>query len=223
VNISATLSPGVNLSSADMPVLSFWHRYALEINQDWGFVEVSTDGGTNWKTLYFVTGFSSGWKEEKVDLSEYVLLSDVRIRFRLKTNGSIQFDGWYIDDVCIQETATSPISYPFFDDMEDTSLTNANWHSSSWELVPVGHSGIFCWTDSPEGNFPIDFDYTSLTLANTIDLTTAANPQLIFWHHYRTYTSDHCYVEISTNNGHDWITKATFSGTQTTWIQSQVN
>ncbi|MFH1689655.1 MAG: hypothetical protein ABIE42_05390, partial [Candidatus Eisenbacteria bacterium] len=63
VDVKATLASGIDLSSAAMPVLSFWERYVLETNADFGYVDVSTDGGSSWSTIYFVNGTELGWVE----------------------------------------------------------------------------------------------------------------------------------------------------------------
>ena len=194
-SIEKSIALKIDLRTATMPVLSFWHRYSLETNKDYGYVDVSGDSGKTWTTMYFVTGHKTDWREEKIDLTEYALKEDVRIRFRIKTDAQNRYDGWYIDDVRIAET-TASISYPFSDDMETVSLTEANWISSSWDLIltPHAHSGTRCWTDSPEGDMPYATTYSSLTLAGTIDLSTAVNPQMTFWHHHELYQG---YVEIS--------------------------
>jgi len=161
-NTEISLNMSIDLRFATMPVLSFWHRYSLEPNSDYGYVDVSDDSGQTWTTLYFVTGHQTEWVEEKIDLTEYALKEDVRVRFRLKTDGQTRYDGWYIDDVRIAET-TASISYPFFDDMETVSTTENNWHSSSWDVIwtSQAHSGVKCWTDSPEGNMPGNVKYQS--------------------------------------------------------------
>jgi hypothetical protein len=217
VNISATISAGIDLSGAIMPVLTFWHRYSLEPNADFGYLDVSADLGKTWSTIYFVTGHHTDFKEDKIDLTPYSLLSDVRIRFRLQTNDSITFDGWYIDDVSIDET-TATVSYPFFDDMESGT---ENWLTSSWELFIPGHSPDHCLTDSPVGNTPY-YVYPLLTLASTIDLSKAKNPQLTFWHHYYTYY-DYCYVDVSTDKGRTYTTLRQYYGQQANWVQEQID
>lgn len=114
------------------------------------------------------------------------------------------------------------IVYPFFDDMENSVLTHANWLSSSWELDDNACSGDSIWTDSPWGNYPYWVNLgssgrfnSSLTLAGNIELPAdpQAHPQLMFQHHYEI-GSDWGYVEISENDGHTWDTRATFRGTQ---------
>ena len=119
--VNTALQTAVNLTTAQMPVLPFIERrrYALEaIMPDFGYVEVSVNGGTTWSTIYFVTGTELGWREEQIDLSAYALQTNVRVRFRMQTNSSGRYDGWYMDDVRIEETATPLLSYPFADDME---------------------------------------------------------------------------------------------------------
>ena len=125
--MNTALEISIDLSSATMPVLSFWHRHSLEANADWGYVEVSANMGSTWTTVYYTTGTKTSWEQDKIDLTNYVGNTDVRIRFRLQSNSANNLDGWYIDDVCIEESVCT-ISYPFFDDMEGGG---GNWLSSS--------------------------------------------------------------------------------------------
>ena len=223
-NVNTALTTNIDLTDAEMPVLHFWHRYSLEPNYDFGYVDVSGDGGSNWTTLYFVTGHSGGWLEEAIDLSVYAYLSDVRIRFRLTSNGSTTFDGWYIDDVSIDETGTPTLSFPFFDDMEDEEVTKANWLSSSWELLDTeGHSGTHCWTDSPMGNSN-KYTYSTLTLDGTLDLSDSTYPQLTFWHKGRSFYYS-VLVQVSTDAGHNWTTiwGPPYDYNQGNWTQTQID
>jgi hypothetical protein len=223
-NANTALEMRIDLRTATIPVLSFWHRYSLETNKDYGYVDVSSDAGKTWSTQYFVTGHVTDWREEKIDLTEWALKEDVRIRFRLKTDAQNRYDGWYIDDVKMAET-TATISYPFSDDMETVSLTEDNWLSSSWDLIltPHAHSGTRCWTDSPEGGMPAVKSKSKLTLAGTIDLSTAVNPQMTFWHHHELYK--YGYVEVSDNYGQSgtYTKLKTYSYTQDDWVQEQVD
>ena len=219
-SVNTALQTAVDLSSAQMPVLSFWERYVLEPNVDFGYVDVSTDGGSSWTTIYFATGTELGWREEQIDLSDYVGQTDVRIRFRVQTNSAGRYDGWYIDDVCIDETATPSIPYPFVDDMEGPG-THDNWISSSWELVTTEyHSPTHSWSDSPDGSVPWHEPGSYLTLSGVIDLSGAQCPQLTFWHLRALQSSG--YVDVSTNYGHDWTAIASWSGTQP-WSLAQVD
>ncbi|MBI4286475.1 MAG: immune inhibitor A [Chloroflexi bacterium] len=197
-NANTAIEFSVDLRTAQMPVLSFWHQYALQTNNDFGYVDISTDG-TNWRTMFFVTG-NSTWKEEKIDITEFALQDNVRIRFRLWSNDSGTADGWYIDDVSVAETTKTAFAYPFFDDMEDTAITESNWLSSSWEPKVPGHSGTYYWGSNPEGVTAPGTD-SSLTLASTIDLTNAVHPQLTFWQRYNLNYQSSMYVQVSTSKG----------------------
>ena len=220
-NIDVSLRTSIDLSDGVMPVLSFWHRYELENYADFGYVEVSTDNGVTWSRLYFATGSQADWHEVKIDLTSYAHLPQVMIRFRLTSNGSLTYDGWYIDDVRVEESTTA-ISYPFFDDMETEA---GNWYASSWGLISPGHSGDNCFTDSPFGNY-VWANYTALTLAGAIDLSGAQNPQLTFWHHYSIGRYDSAHVQIAYYDGQvwHWSTLATYGyGTQDNWQRVQLD
>jgi len=228
-NVEICLNMSVDLRFATMPVLSFWHKYSLESNKDYGYVDVSDNSGLTWTTLYFVTGDQTDWVEEKIDLTEYAWKEDVWVRFRLKTDNQNRYDGWYIDDVRIAE-ATASISYPFFDDVEDVVATANNWDTSSWDVLwgSNAHSGVNCWTDS-EGNMPAVRSQSSFTIAGTIDLSTAVNPQMTFWHHHQ-FSSGYGphiygYVEVSDNYGQSGTYKIhkTYYRTQNDWIQEQID
>ncbi|RZB30236.1 MAG: hypothetical protein SRB1_02516 [Desulfobacteraceae bacterium Eth-SRB1] len=223
----------VDLGAANMPVLTFWHKCTFDNNSDYGYIEVREDGTTTWKRLYFVTGTIASWTEERMDLSNYAG-KKIDIRFRLVSDNDTQSDGWYIDDINIDETGTVAFTYPFIDDMEGVATSAANWHSSSWDLVVDGCSGSYAFTDSPEGDYG-SLVSSELVMANSIDLNGALHPQLTFWHKYDTrncpdsssdggcdYSQkdyDYARVYLSTYNGQPgtWKELAAFKGSQTTW------
>ncbi len=228
-DLDASLKLTIDLLSAVKPVITFWHYHTFETDADFGFLEISKDLGSSWSRRFFVTGNSLGWKKSDVDITEYAGYDNIMIRFRVVTNSSGQNDGWYIDDVTIDET-TATISYPFIDTMDDTTSYD-NWFSSNWELVSGGHSSPDCFHDSPYGHYP-DNIYSGLTQANTMDLSSAVRPQLTFWHKYQIETypyaggyQDYAYIQISDNNGAEgtYTTLATYNGSQTNWTQVQID
>jgi len=240
-NEDTSLQITLDLGTANMPVLSFWHRYTFEnASTDYGYIEVREVGATTWKRLFFATGTLAAWTEEQVDLSDYAG-KEIEIRFRVVSDGDIQSDGWYIDDIRVGETQSSIISYPFSDDME-APATAGNWHSSSWALVSDAHSGVMAWTDSPYGNYGL-FTSSELVMANSIDLSAAVYPQLSFWHKYDTrncpgnyyssnngcasYIQDYDYatVYLSTYNGQPgtWNELAAFKGDSSGWSREVID
>jgi subtilisin family serine protease len=72
-------------------------RYQLESAYDYGYIELSKDQGQTWIELKKVTG-SSDWTTLSLSLKDVLQGASVfRIRFRLKTDYSITYDGWDID------------------------------------------------------------------------------------------------------------------------------
>ena len=130
VDASLTLGSSVDLSSAARPVLRFRHRHQLEDGYDFGYVEVSTDGGSSWSdVLATYTGTQSSWTREQLDLAAYVGEADVRVRFRLVSDGTVNADGWYVDDVAIAE-APEPVvlDAPF---AVETNSLELSWSQSA--------------------------------------------------------------------------------------------
>ncbi|MBI4283376.1 MAG: immune inhibitor A, partial [Chloroflexi bacterium] len=226
-NTDTSLWTTINLSMAVMPVLDFWHKYSLEKNKDFGYIEASINGGSTWTRIYFVTG-GNDWVNEKVDLSGYTGQAQVMLRFRLVSDASGTADGWYIDDVSINETPFA-ISYPFSDDMESGP---GKWLSSSWGLVGPGNGSPNAWTDSPEGNYLND-NWMELVLGSVIDLRGTTKPQLTFWHKYDLvnttasydYETDYGRVYVSNYYGQSgsWQQLAAYTGTQSTWTRVKLD
>jgi len=237
-NADTSLQITVDLGSANMPVLAFWHRHALESNADHAYIEAREVGASSWLKLYFVTGTSPDWVKELVELSEYAG-KQVQLRFRLTSNSSTQSDGWYIDDISIDETTRAPLPYPFVDDM-DSGATLANWHTSSWERVPDSNSGAYAYTDSPAGDYG-HLVYSDLVMASNIDLSGAVHPKLSFWHKYDTRNCiqhsgsggcsseandvDYGIVYLSTYNGQPgtWNQIASFKGAQSEYVKKEID
>ncbi len=108
-NQSITLtSKPLNLKWEQDVELVFWHRYDLEFAFDFGYVEISSDISAGFDPLTdFTNGWFFGevpqttWVEQHIPIPAAYLKENVRIRFRLETDFSVQRDGWYIDDVKI--------------------------------------------------------------------------------------------------------------------------
>ena len=80
------LRTAVNLAGADVPVLRFRDRFSLAVN-DYGFLEVSPDGGS-WTRLYCAQGGQTNWAEHEVCLIQWKGQANLRIRFYLSTDGA---------------------------------------------------------------------------------------------------------------------------------------
>lgn len=99
---SMTLKNPVNCSGKDAVVLSFWHKYATQIDKDFCRVEVSSNNGSTWQEAAKYSGTVSALHEAKIDITKYANnSSNVKVRFRLTSDASTVADGWYLDDVLI--------------------------------------------------------------------------------------------------------------------------
>ncbi|MGR2752442.1 immune inhibitor A domain-containing protein [Agromyces arachidis] len=120
-----------------------WNDYVIELDWDYGFVEVSTDGGDSWTELkvydesgaevttsdsyadpngnmatfgdkkYGLTGDSHGWQHQYVDLAAYAGQT-VDLRLRQTTDAAYLDRGWFADDFSV----TSGTDTVWTDDVE---------------------------------------------------------------------------------------------------------
>lgn len=77
--------------------LRFWHYYAMELNRDFGFLEINNGSGL-WSLVGIYTGFSGIWQQVNHDLSVYDGQT-IQIRFRFISDFNTFDEGWYIDDI----------------------------------------------------------------------------------------------------------------------------
>ena len=117
----------MDLTSSTTPVLDFWQIAKTESGWDKCYIEISTNNGTSWSALpdslylgessnYASKGYfdetayaawsnaadNSMWKMERFSLAAYKDDS-VRVRFKLHSDSGIQKEGWYLDDITVQE------------------------------------------------------------------------------------------------------------------------
>ncbi len=114
-----TLAP-VDLTGITAGTVSFWARWDIEADWDAVFFEASTDGGGVWAPLAtawtqpaagqggqipaaapLFEGTQTDWVQNSVDLAPWLGLADVRFRFRLSSDASQTYDGFYFDDFVI--------------------------------------------------------------------------------------------------------------------------
>lgn len=139
-----TLATPWNFSAVTSPVLTFKTWYDIEEGWDFGFVQVSTNGGATWTSLpgttttdehdpdcYFIdelpgyTGYSGGWLNETVDLSAYAGAPQVWLRFRYETDPASLGLGWFLDDITVKDGTT----VLFADDAEGAT---GKWILQDW-------------------------------------------------------------------------------------------
>ncbi|MCB1183784.1 immune inhibitor A [bacterium] len=117
-NTTWAMAAGADLSGAFEGTFSFWARWEIEAVWDGAYCEVSDDGGASWTPLATAyTHASSGqggqspsgkpvfdgtrasWVLNSIDLAPWLGETDVRFRFRLASDTSINYSGFFVDDV----------------------------------------------------------------------------------------------------------------------------
>ena len=119
--------------------LRFWHDYEAETAEepggayDGGLVEISTNGGTSWTQITPVGGYpravvpspghplgigtplyagdTEGFVQADFDLAAYAGQT-VRVRWRFVSDGYLELEGWYVDDVTVTGPGGQPVEVP---------------------------------------------------------------------------------------------------------------
>lgn len=185
--IDTTLRRSVDLTGLTSAELSFWTWYEIEDNWDFGFVQVSTDGGATWVSLPIegttvdavpdamesivanlpgFTGSSDGWVYKTFDLADY-LGQTIELQFRYMTDWGTTFAGYYLDDISVTGNGAAL----FFDDAE--TLDSA-WSVDGWSLEPGSgtkpHYYIMEWRNLAQMEIP----YEDISLVNFDNGLTSA-------------------------------------------------
>ncbi len=191
----------VNLTGSTWPVLRFWDRFAFADTGDWGYLEVSTNGST-WYRIYTTTNTRTAWAEQGIDLSQWKTADNLRIRFTVATNGSGSDDGWYLDDLSIAEHSGS-VALPFSDGAETGT---GNWLPAAWtQSADNPHTGVSCFRSTPSGLLMAS-GLHAMELAGELDLSSATDPQLVYWLRGTVADDGIFAAQVSTDGGVVWAT-----------------
>ena len=139
----------IDLTSASGATLSYWTHWEIEDKWDFGVVEISTDNGATWQHLiaphmdeasgngtqqtglHGYDGTQAAWVYEEIDLAAYTGHS-VYLRFRLMSDGSINKDGWYLDDIRIIQYSPNANKPPYI-----ATATNLGYQQYTGQPYPV--------------------------------------------------------------------------------------
>jgi immune inhibitor A len=130
-----TITRTVDVPAAADARFWMWNNYVIEEDWDYGFVEVSTDGGSTWNEQkvfdesgaevstpdgysdpngrmgdygnkkYGLTGATEEWQHQYVDLTPFAGQS-VQVRLRYATDAAFQERGWFADDLSVTADGT---------------------------------------------------------------------------------------------------------------------
>jgi len=161
----------------------------------------------------------------------------IKLLLTTKTNGITMSDDTLsiiigIPNYVFIDTTNNPLS------LWTVTSTPAN---PKWEATTLSYySSPTSYTDSKTGNYSNSATVT-MTLTNSIDLSSYQNPFLRFWTKYDIESDwDYGQVKISTNNGTTWIPlqgnytqpgtgsfqpngQPVYDGTQNNWVYEEIN
>ena len=130
-----------DLTTATAPVFSFASSWGFEQDYDYGYVEVSTDGGASWAKLkdtggVFVDDGSGNWGLNgrgqgtlTFDLAAYAG-QKITLRLHYTSDVGVQWEGWFADDFKLADGAATL----FTDDVENPPN---GWTTNHFVIVPL--------------------------------------------------------------------------------------
>ncbi len=145
--VTMTLTNSLNLSALSNPRLSYWTKWDIEDNWDYCQVKISTNGGSGWTPLEgtymnpgtgdfqptgepLYDGTQSSWVKEEILLSSFNL-TNVKFKFELKSDVSINRDGWYLDDIGVVYYTLIPVELSSFTASSDKEKVSLIWKTST--------------------------------------------------------------------------------------------
>lgn len=145
--VTMTLTNPVDLTGINNPRLTYWTKFDIEDDWDYGQVKVSTNNGSSWIPLEgeytepgtgsfqpngqpVYDGVESNWVREDIPLTGYTT-SQVKFQFQLRTDGSLTRDGWYVDDIAVIYYGIVPVELTSFTALPVNNRIELNWITAS--------------------------------------------------------------------------------------------
>ncbi len=145
--VTMTTTNIIDLSGLNNPRLTFWTKFDIENNWDYGQVKISTNNGLTWIPMEGLftepgvgtfqpngqpvyDGVQAGWVKEEISLSGFTN-NQVKIRFELRSDGSINRDGWYVDDIAVYYYGIIPVELTSFTASLINNNIELNWITAS--------------------------------------------------------------------------------------------
>ena len=140
-NADDYLDHSFDLAGATSPIFAFQSAWSFEADYDYGYVEVSTDGGSTWVKLADMDGTfvddgmgnlglnGEGTGALRFNLAPYAG-EQVVVRLHYTSDVGVQWAGWWADDFTLTDGATTI----FADDVESGT---DGWSTNRWVIVPL--------------------------------------------------------------------------------------
>ena len=104
-DLNATLSRSIDLTGKTSASVSAYLQGDLEVDYDYLYAEVSTNGGTSWTQVGTpIDGEFADWTLQSWDLSAFVG-ENIQFRFRVATDGGVASEA-FLDDISVTVDGT---------------------------------------------------------------------------------------------------------------------
>ncbi len=163
-----------DLSDAYFARVIFHHKYDIESGYDFGYVQVSTDSSdaAAWTTIGTFSGTQSAWVAETLNIPADFMGQQIYVRFLLETDGSVTKDGWYVDDVLLQQDV--PLSGVYLISLGYTVVDTFSGDNANGNLDP-GETAILKWLIANNGSdAAINVQSTLSTTSSYLTITSSS-------------------------------------------------
>jgi hypothetical protein len=153
--------------------LSFLAKYGAEFTYDYGYVQVSTDGGATYTSIPGdktvdgplgpgLNGTTTGFEQHTFDLSAYAGKS-ILLSFRYVSDGGVNEGGLLLDDIKLGGTLLSDGSSlaPFKSPTQIKPITVKNWDV---KLIGIDEAHALAWQFEFNGQDNISLNWIQLVL-----------------------------------------------------------
>ena len=177
-NESDLITPSFNCSGRTGVYLNYVHHwFGVEFTH--GYVEISSDGGSSWTTIFDYEKVSKGSlsapQDTTLDISSWAAgQTDVKVRFRY-TDGGQTGKYWYLDDIRIYADNDASVTKLLTPSWPDCSNSYSSTQSVSIRIKNEGVSSI--------SNIPVTCEIsggTSATLTGNVPGPVASGASVVY-------------------------------------------
>jgi hypothetical protein len=232
---NSLMSPSINcqgLSTVKLYLNGYFYYYSTY--PGYGYIEISTDGGTTWNVARALTASSTFYEFDgmnDIDISAWAAgQSNVKIGFRYTRPSTGTSGYWYLSNVRVGSDRNNIIFYDSFQGVQAYSTNFKiwvpdNWVTWNWEKVNNPTVAGNQWLNVISGTSPTCSPYEGIRMAeynsysatagsqarlysNAYDVSSAPTLKMSFamFHDSVSYQTytENIQVQVSTNNGVTW-------------------
>ncbi|MEL7592041.1 MAG: S8 family serine peptidase [Anaerolineaceae bacterium] len=142
-------SPVIDLSGngTNSTVIQWWDWKHIEsASYDWARLDVTKDGGVTWTPVWGPVGGVSdtSYNQQSAVVDASYNVANFQFRFYFKSDSSVQYEGWYVDDIGIFS-----FSVP-----SETVVYEEDFNATDGAYVPTGTPSVEWQWGVPSTTFP---------------------------------------------------------------------